>query len=314
MDIRVLRYFVAVTEAGSFSQAAQWLGVAQPALSRHLRALEARIGCPVFVRTSRGVILTQEGERLYEGSRDLVRRFDSLLRPHDSDNLVSGRAVIGLPAGASAVLARPLVLAGLDAYPDVQLQIIESLSGFLMEWLLAGRLDLAILYDVEASANLKVTPLIEEDLYLVGTPSALERLPAEVPLSQLEGLPLILPSIVHSIRRLIGKTAMRNNTALTIVAEADSLQILKSVAASERVFTVNGKGALQNELASATLEARRIVSPAIRRTASLVQPLFRTPSQAAEAAARLCEECALGLARDGKWGEAVTKRPATHRG
>jgi DNA-binding transcriptional LysR family regulator len=80
MELRHLRYFVAIAELGSFTRAAQSLSIAQPPLSKQIRDLEAEIGSPLLVRHVRGVTLTATGERVLEDARDILARADRLRR------------------------------------------------------------------------------------------------------------------------------------------------------------------------------------------------------------------------------------------
>ena len=75
MDLRQLRYFIAIVEAGSVSRAAERLRVAQPALSQHVRAMEAALGLPLLIRNPRGVLPTEAGLRLLEQAREIEARF-----------------------------------------------------------------------------------------------------------------------------------------------------------------------------------------------------------------------------------------------
>ena len=77
MDLRQLRYFIAILEQGSFSKASQYLHVAQPALSHHVRQMEDDLGVELMVRGPRGVTPTQAGERLLHHARLIMRQVDA---------------------------------------------------------------------------------------------------------------------------------------------------------------------------------------------------------------------------------------------
>ena len=77
IELRHLRYFLAVAEELNFSRAAERLHIAQPALSAQIRALESQVGCELFTRTTRKVELTPNGEMLLEDARDIVGRSES---------------------------------------------------------------------------------------------------------------------------------------------------------------------------------------------------------------------------------------------
>jgi LysR family nitrogen assimilation transcriptional regulator len=307
MDIRALRYFVAIAEAGSISKAAGYLRIAQPALSRHVHAIEEELGTSLLIRTPRGVTMTEGGEQLYSSALDILRQLDTLpdvigTRGH----VVTGRVVVGLPTSASAVLATPLLLAAMDRYPQVQIHLIESLSGFLREWVQTGRLDLAVLYDAQESPTLHVDPMLDEDLWLVGAPERLAELEAGVAFRDLSRFPLVMPGLPHSLRRLINDMALREGVRLTVAAEADSLHIVKNLAATGRTFSLLVRSAIWTELKAGMVSAVPIHSPTIRRSVSLARPLLRGRNRAAEEIARLCLSIAADLKRRDLWGNADT--------
>jgi LysR family nitrogen assimilation transcriptional regulator len=305
MDARWLRYFVAIAEAGSFSQAGRHLGVAQPALSRHLKQMEEQLGTSLLRRTARGVTLTEDGELIYRSALAILRQLDTLPElVGGHERAMTGRVVIGLPTSASAVLATPLLLAAMDAYPGIQIHLIESLSGFLREWVQTGRLDLAVLYDAEANSSLMVERMVREELCLVGASSVLADVPPAIPLRELARFPLVLPGLPHSLRLLINGVALQHGVTLSVVAEADSLHILKNVVASGRACGVLARSAARQEIDAGTIAAVRITDPSLRRTVSLARPLLRGPNRAAEAIGRLCLDVAKKLSESGVWGDA----------
>src|SRR5690606_20540055 len=110
MDLRQLRYFVRVAELGSFSKAAAFLKIAQPALSRQIRNLELEHKEAMFIRNGRGVDLTEAGSRLLEHARGILRMADRAYE--DMENSRSGklgRVAIGMPPTLSVIVASPLV-------------------------------------------------------------------------------------------------------------------------------------------------------------------------------------------------------------
>jgi LysR family transcriptional regulator, nitrogen assimilation regulatory protein len=302
MDARRLRYFVAVAQLGSFSAAARRLHVAQPALSRHVKALEASLGVPLLVREPRGVKLTRDGEDFFaEGARAL-EMLDMLPRGIGQQNQrVAGRVVIGLPTSASAVVAVALLDAAFSRYPNVRVQLIESLSGYLREWIEAGRLDLAIVYDPPPNPGLRIDPILVEDLWLVGAPGTLPAGQEAVPFRDIAGYPLVIPGATHSHRRLVEGIARRRGVRLNLRAEVDSLTVQKAIVAAGHAHTILSHGAIQSELAAGQLQACRIVDPTVSRTVALAAAIASSDSQACNAMAKLTLEIAGGLVASGVW-------------
>jgi LysR family nitrogen assimilation transcriptional regulator len=123
MDIKQIKYFLAVAEAGGFSKAAQQIHVAQPALSAHVARLEESLGVQLFVRSAKGIELTHAGDMLVDHAHDILRR---LKHAH---------------------------------WPHIRLRLVEGRSGWLQEWLLAGRIDAAVLFGSAAHKGLRMSPI-----------------------------------------------------------------------------------------------------------------------------------------------------------
>lgn len=302
VDTKKLRYFVTVAQLGSFSEAARRLHIAQPALSRHVKAIEESLGVALLTRDTRGVHPTPEGEQLLLHARDVLERLDSLPRLVGSrSHRVAGRVVVGLPTSASAVLSVPLLRTAFERFPLVRIHLIESLSGYLQEWIEAGRLDLAILFDARPSPGVSLTPILVEDLWLVGAPNSLPAGLAEIALRRLPRFRLVVPSASHSHRRLVEGIALSHNLRLNVVAEVDSLSVQKAIVADGATFTILAHSAIHADLAAGALQAARIVSPSISRSVALASALTRSDNQACNAVARMMLDLARDLVESGTW-------------
>lgn len=311
MDARKLRYFVTVAQLGSFSEGARRLHIAQPALSRHVKDLEESLGVTLLVREARGVKLTPDGEQLLVHALDVLHRLESLPRLVGSrSQQIAGRVTVGLPTSASAVLSAPLLRAAFERYPSIRIHLIESMSGYLQEWIEAGRIDLAILFDAQPTAGVSLDPILVEDLWLVGGPGAFPPGVTEVPLVDIARRPVVLTSSSHSHRRLIEGTALSNGLRLQILAEVDSLTVQKDVVRRGQIFTILAHSAIQADLAEGRLSAARIVSPTISRPVAMASAQARQDNQACNAVASLMLEIARALVRDQVWlGRAEPVRP-----
>lgn len=134
VDIRQLRYFVGVVEAGSFTKAAATLNVAQSALSLHVRQLEEGFGTQLLVRDRTGVSVTASGDKLLERARIILKEI--LLTEAELTNSVaapSGEVTIGIPSGAARVLSGPLLESVRSELPRISLKMIEGMTGPLEE-------------------------------------------------------------------------------------------------------------------------------------------------------------------------------------
>ena len=145
MNLRHLRYFVAVADAGSVSRAAQRLNITQPALSRQIQDLEREFACRLFDRIGRRIILTRDGQEILERKRRLLADAEAL--GERARALAGGEAGVlrigAVPQFIEAVLPEVLTRYSLT-YPGIDLELVEDGGGLLLRRLQQGRLHLAV--------------------------------------------------------------------------------------------------------------------------------------------------------------------------
>lgn len=155
-DIRGLHYFIQVAESGGFSKAATVLNVPQPTLSRAIRRLEEHFKARLFDRNGRGALLTEAGERLYQhGKAVLVRVEQAQAEIAEVSNSPTGSAVLGLGPIAGKLLSAVVAERFLKEAPNSKLRIFESFTGFVLEWVASGRVDIGLLYEDALTPTLK---------------------------------------------------------------------------------------------------------------------------------------------------------------
>ena len=170
MDLRHLRYFVAVAEELHFTRAADRLGIRQPPLSMQIKQLERQIGAPLFRRLSRGVELTAAGESFLVDTRNILSRLDDAVAAAESmARGQTGRLRVGF---GGATYLPDLVPAGImryrSLYPDVLLSPEQSNTPSLVHGLREGRIDIAFIRPpVEDSEGLVIDVFFEEDMVVV---------------------------------------------------------------------------------------------------------------------------------------------------
>jgi len=302
MDVRQLKYFVAIVDASSISKAAQALYVAQPSLSAQISGLEEELKVQLLLRSTHGVKPTEAGRALYKHARQLLRHMEQIrAEVREGSGSETGTVAIGFPTTVAWVLARPLFGRVRRQYPGIKLQIFESISGYITELLANGRLDLAILFrDVEGSGASQ-TPLFKEDLYLVGDPGL--NLPAGsnvCPLAQLNGVELVVPSTTSGLRKLIEKMFSREDVELNVVGEVDSLSTLITIAESGDAGTVLPLSALSGRDPAHAPMARKL-EPGISRSASLCWSDVLPSDSTTLAVRQTVVDLVAELHRDGRW-------------
>jgi LysR family nitrogen assimilation transcriptional regulator len=272
MDLKQLEYFVRVAELGSFTRAAIALDVAQPALSRQVRLLEVELRQTLLVRNGRGATPTEAGKLLLAHGRGILhqveRAKEELGRVRGA---LAGRVAIGLPPSLARVLAVPLTRAFRAQLPQASLSISEGLSTNMQEWLLTGRLDIAVLYNAQPVPEIEIQPLLEEDLWLVQQrPPGLSEdpPPAPMPLRELAEVPLIIPSRPNAIRMQV-ETELANIGCRPIVAlEIDGVSAILDLVADGAGAALLSRNAVASSIKPSAYRLRGI-TPALRTRLSL---------------------------------------------
>jgi LysR family nitrogen assimilation transcriptional regulator len=265
MDLKQLEYFVRVAELGSFTKAALALDVAQPALSRQVRLLEVELRQNLLIRNGRGATPTEAGKLLMEHGRGILhqveRAREELGRVRGA---LAGRVAIGLPPSLSRVLAVPLTRAFREQLPEASLSITEGLSTSMQEWLVTGRLDIAVLYNAQPSPDIEITPLQDEELLLVEPRApglAEEPPPPAVPLAEVAALPLVIPSRPNAIRMYVEGEMAAVGVRLTVALEIDGVSAILDLVADGAGAALLSRNAVARSIRPSAYRTRPIQPP-----------------------------------------------------
>ncbi len=273
MDLRQLEYFVRVAELGSFTRAALALDVAQPALSRQVRLLELELRQSLLARHGRGAAPTEAGKLLLEHARGILhqveRAREELGRVRGA---LAGRVAIGLPPSLARVLTVPLTRAFRQQMPDAQLSISEGLSVTMQEWLVNGRLDIAVLYNAQPATGIEATPLVDEDLMLVqprppGLPE--DPPPPPITLQEVARLPLVIPSRPNAIRMHVEAEMAAIGCRPTIALEIDGVSAILDLVADGAGQAILSRNAVASSVKPSAFTVRAIGQPPLRTRLSL---------------------------------------------
>ena len=283
MDLKQLNYFVHVSDLGSFVKAAELLGIAQPTLSRQIRALEVDLKVSLFHRNGRGVMLTATGARFLEQARGVLHAADAALQVlHTGDSRLAGNVICGLTPSVGSFMIPHYVRRFRQELPDANLSIVNHLSATLLDQIKASRLDCAIFHNPPPTPSLTMIPLSSEALYLVG-PRRIGRNKKSVNFHELDGIPLIMPSRLHAIRGPVELEASRIGITLNMVLEVDIMQTIFELVAEGVGYTIATRFPLIGRPNSNELVAQRIKAPELSTQLVLVTPSQRilTPLQRA---------------------------------
>jgi LysR family nitrogen assimilation transcriptional regulator len=307
MNLKQLEYFVSVAELGSFSKAAVALDIAQPALSRQVRALEVELRDTLLLRNGRGVSLTEAGQRLFEHSVAILNQVAQAQEDMGaSRDEPVGHITIGLPPTIGRQLTLPLIDGFQRQLPKARLAIVEGLSSHIAEWLASGRIDLGLVYNPEAAPHLTIRPLLHEPLCLVSAAKGeAGRARGTVALMSLGRYPLVLPERQHVIRRLIESQATLAGLTLNIAWEVSSIAAIIDLVCAGYGHAVLSASAVIASGHADQLVARPIVDPGVTSVLCLATPAHKRATPLQRHATQLLTE----LVRSLPQGNAAQSQP-----
>jgi DNA-binding transcriptional LysR family regulator len=218
--LRQLRVFLAVAAQGSFSRAADIVGLTQPAVSRGVAELEEALGVRLLDRTTREVMLTDAGQALVPALERLLGQLDDTLEEtRQLGERYRGRVVIASAPTISARLMPLYVAACARQYPDIRLSVRDNVQTEGLEQIRAGAVDFGVLIDPLEHDGLITVPLATDPFCLVcrrDHPLAEAR---SVAWKALDGKPLVLLDFASGSRPLIDRIFVRHGIAPNVVQE-----------------------------------------------------------------------------------------------
>ena len=169
INLTHLLNFIQIVEWGNISKAAAMMNIAQPALSRQIKSLESEFGAPLLRRHPWGIEPTSAGRLVLEHARRIQREYtvakESVL---DAQENPSGSVYFGVPSAYAIPIVPPLLQRMRAKYPNIEIRIVEAFSHTIHEWLVTGRLDLAILYYSREHDATESIPYIDEEMVALG--------------------------------------------------------------------------------------------------------------------------------------------------
>lgn len=305
MNLRELNYFVAIGETQSMTKAADRLHIAQPAVTRHLKQLERKVGVRLTERVGRGIELTDAGRHLLRRVKPLLQELRLVAA---EVGLVgrepTGSVSLGIPSSLSAIAGRFIERIDVEA-PCCKLQVVDGWSRFIIDWLASRQLDLGIVYDHSCeNPAIETAPLVREAHFLVGRPgSPFVRHPT-IDGASLSRIPLILPSRRHGLRREADAYFDRLGRSPTLAFEIESVTMIRRMVERGDGYSIFSQSEIDSG-AGAALQATAIAGPPFLRTLLLAWRRDTTvrPANGAIVAAIRSEVDA--IVAEGVWGQAL---------
>jgi LysR family transcriptional regulator, nitrogen assimilation regulatory protein len=230
-----------------------------------------------------------------------VRRARRFKRP--CEPLLFAKGTLGLLPSTIEMLSGPLVSALAARYPGIRVRIAMGYAGTILGWLRSGEIDAGLLYGAERAPQVRTQPLIEEPLWVIGPKAAGLSRNEPMPLAELVGQPLVLPSAPHGIRALVGHACAVSKLSLTVAAETNALSVQRSLVLGGHGLTILPPIAVADDLRAGQLSGAPLSEPAISRSTVLASPADRATAAHVRCAVDLLVDGARDAVKGGTWLE-----------
>lgn len=283
MDLRHLVTFCAVVDRGSFSAAAEELGLSQPGVSAQIRSLEERLGQRLLDRTGRAVRLTEAGQVLEAHARRMIALEAELEREMgDVGERIAGRLQLGSSTGPGEVLLPRLLGAFRQEHPDVTVSLVVHDTQTICDRVLDGELELGIVGAARPHRGLEYVPFLRDELVVIIPPGHTLATHASIGLEDLARSPLLMQQRGSGVRAVLEEAFAGAGIRLEdvdVVMELGLQQSVKSGVLSGHGLTVMSKFTVEPELADGRLIAIPIEGHQLARDFSVVRAAGRTPTR-----------------------------------
>ncbi len=222
MDLRQLNTLIAIADHGSFSAAARALFTVQSNVSAHISRLEKELGATLIDRqTGR---MTEDGNRVLERARRIMHEMDDIRSDMESnDHDVSGDVRLGVIGTIARWAIPPMLRQMSETHPRVHTVVTEGSSSALVPNVVSGLLNAAILHLPIDDPDLIVEPLFDEELLLLAPPEHPLAQREEVDITDLDGVPLLLPPAGAGLRRILERSSLERGVSLNSLADRKSV-------------------------------------------------------------------------------------------
>ncbi|RMH37169.1 MAG: LysR family transcriptional regulator [Nitrospirae bacterium] len=288
MELRQLRYFLAVAQHKNFTRAAQAIHLSQPSLSIQIQALEEELGAPLFHRLGRQVALTEAGMVLYDYARRALRDLDQAKDAiREINGAERGQLTIGVLSTVNTYLIPPVVARFRHQFPHLTIHIYAQPSRAIEQDLLDNQLDLGLCLLPTSSPRLITKRLFNETLCLVGPPTA-RPLGTRAKMSTLANLPLVLMPTDYCLRSMIetscAHVGIRPNVSIEMTAPEGILEVVARGAG----WTILPELYVRHANKGMSLQVVRLYDPVPRHAVGFASLAHRYLGPSAHAFMALC--------------------------
>lgn len=276
MNLRQLKYFLSVVDAGNMTRAAEQLHVAQTALGMQIKQLEESLGVPLLVRHSRGVEATKAGAILRERAIEILNLVEQTRKEVSASQQIKAEHIrVGTTPALMMIVGTEIALTAREQLPHVSLSLVEAMSHVLAETLARGEVDFILCYDVPELPQFTRTAILQDDLVLVTLPGDTPGQP--VPFTEVLDQTLAMPEEGDTVRTAVARAASDMGRELKVAYEVRSIPAMKNFVSRGAAASVLPYFSVIDEVRDGKLDARQIVSPSVRRTLFLASSRQRKP-------------------------------------
>jgi LysR family transcriptional regulator, cyn operon transcriptional activator len=288
MELRQLRYFLAVAECGNFTRAAEKVAISQPSLSVQIAALEEELGALLFDRLGRYVALTEAGRVFRDHALRVIRETELAAQSvRELTDAEQGRLLVGVLSTVNSYLIPPLVCRFKQRFPHVHLQVHAQPSSAIEEAVAANRLDLGLCLLPTANDRLITSRLFTETLVLV-SPPGVRPTAKRIRMRDLATLPLVLLPNDYCLRKMIeaecAEAGVRPQVSVEMTSPEGILEAVKEGAG----LTILPELFVRHRTRGSMLRLIELYDPVPRHDVGIVSLAHRHLGKAAQEFVRLC--------------------------
>lgn len=295
MDIRALKCFIWTAELGNITRASAELGIVQSALSRKLQNIEQELGAALFVRLPRGIQLTPAGQQFLGRARRILRELESARSEISNQAAVEGAVTLGLSPTLAPIIAPGCLEQVHRDFPEVALKVVEGFSSVMLEPLLSGRIDVAVLTNPPRVSGLRLEPAVSEEVVVVTAPGVRGIQPFYT-LDELCRTPLLVTS---GFRTVVDDQLRKLGKQLAAGTEIDSVEAIRRIVARGRGVTVMPVSTYQEDIRAGRLDAFHIADANLHRLLVIAMPPENRTSPAMQKIVEVLGRQFSALADDG---------------
>ncbi len=308
MDMRALKCFVWTAELGSITRASNELGIVQSALSRKIQHIEQELGATLFTRLPRGIQLTPAGRQFLEHARRILSEVDFAKNElKDYPLSVEGAVTLGLSPTLAPIVAPGCVAHMRRYFPGIALKVVEGFSTALLDPLLTGRIDIAVLTNPPRSASLRQDPVVSEEVVVVTAPGVRGIRPFYT-LEELCREPVIVTS---GFRAVVDEQLRKLGKQLRPLMEIDSVEAIRRMVLKGDAVSIMPASTYQEDIKAGRLDAFHIADANIHRLLVICSPLDGRSTQAIQQVVEALAQQFAALAYEGVFGSALPEAKAS---